>query len=328
MRELLLCKAVPPQWGAAYAALLAEGGLRDEGHTDITALLTEDGALLGCGSLGGKVIRQVAVSPAAEGQDACARIVTALVNEAAARGVPFPFLFTKPKHLRLFRSLGFYPVAETADMVMLCRRRDALARFLSPLPRWQEGVTGCVVCHANPFTRGHLHLIATAAAQCDHVLVFVVAEEGGPFPAADRLALVREGTAHLPNVAICSGGDFLVSRATFPAYFLRDEQSEDARCDLDLTLFGQHIAPALHITRRFVGEEPFSPTTTAYNRRMKEMLPTYGISVTEIPRLENISATAVRRLLAEGRLADIQPLVPETTYAYCERHFGGHPPRP
>ena len=40
------------------------------------------------------------------------------------------------------------------------------------------------------------------------------------------------------------------------------------------------------------------------------------------------TATAVRRLLAEGRLADIQPLVPETTYAYCERHFGGHPPRP
>ena len=78
MRELLLCKAVPPQWGAAYAALLAEGGLRDEGHTDITALLTEDGALLGCGSLGGKVIRQVAVSTDAEGQDACARL----------RGVP------------------------------------------------------------------------------------------------------------------------------------------------------------------------------------------------------------------------------------------------
>ena len=91
------------------------------------------------------------------------------------------------------------------------------------------------------------------------MLVFVVAEEGGPFPAADRLALVREGTAHLPNVTICSGGDFIVSRSTFPAYFLRDEQSEDARCDLDLTLFARHIAPALHIARRFVGEEPSLP---------------------------------------------------------------------
>ena len=328
MRELLLCKAVPLRWGTAYAALLAESGLRDEGHTDITALLTEDDTLLGCGSLGGKVFRQVAVSPAAEGQDICARIVSALVQEAVKRGIPYPFLFTKPRNTRLFRSLGFYPVAETTDMAMLCRQRDALRRFLEPLPRWQEGVTGCVVCHANPFTRGHLHLITTAAEQCGHVLVFVVAEEGGSFPAADRLALVREGTAHLNNVTVCSGGDFLVSRTTFPAYFLRDEQSEDARCDLDLTLFARHIAPALHITHRFVGEEPFSRTTAAYNRRMKEMLPAYGISVTEIPRQENISATAVRRALAEGRLADIQPLVPETTYAYCQRHFGGHPPCP
>ena len=212
---------------------------------------------------------------------------------------------------------------------MLSRQRDALGRFLAPLPRWEEGITGSVVCHANPFTRGHLHLITTAAQQCDHVLVFVLAEESGPFPAADRLALVQEGTTHLSNVTVLSGGDFLVSRATFPAYFLKDAQSaENARCDLDLTLFGQQIAPALHITRRFIGEEPFSPTTAAYNRRMKEMLPTFGVAVTEIPRWENISATTVRRLLAEGRLNDIKPLVPETTYAYCQRHFGGDPPRP
>ena len=328
MSELFICQAVPPRRGTAYAVLLAQAGLRDEDDADVTALIVEEEQLLGCGSLSGKVLKQIAVSPAAEGQDVCARIVTALVQEAMARGIPYPFLFTKPDNMRLFRSLGFYPVAETAEMVMLSRQRDALGRFLAPLPRWDDGITGCVVCHANPFTRGHLHLITTAAQQCDHVLVFVLAEESNPFPAADRLALVQEGTTHLSNVTVLSGGDFIVSRSTFPAYFLRDEQSEDARCDLDLTLFARHIAPALHITRRFVGEEPFSPTTAAYNRRMKEILPTYGVSVTEIPRLENISATAVRRLLAEGRLNDIKPLVPETTYAYCQRHFGGDPPRP
>ena len=328
MRELFICQAVPPRWGTAYAVLLAQAGLRDECDADVTALIVEEEQLLGCGSLSGKVLKQIAVSPAAEGQDVCARIVTALVQEAMTRGIPYPFLFTKPNNVRLFRSLGFYPVVETAEMAMLSRQRDALGRFLAPLPRREEGITGCVVCHANPFTLGHLHLITTAAQQCDHVLVFVLAEESGPFPAADRLALVQEGTTHLSNVTVLSGGDFIVSRSTFPAYFLRDEQSEDARCDLDLTLFARHIAPPLHITRRFVGEEPFSPTTAAYNRRMKEILPTYGVSVTEIPRLENISATAVRRLLAEGRLADIQALVPETTYAYCQHHFGGHPPRP
>ena len=55
---------------------------------------------------------------------------------------------------------------------------------------------------------------------------------------------------------------------------------------------------------------------------MRELLPHYGISVTEIPRLRDISATTVRRLLEEGRLSETKPLLPETTYAYCECHFG------
>lgn len=329
MSELYVYKAVPPQWETAYTALLEQTALRDEGDTDTTVLLVEDYRLLGCGSLSGKVIKQVAVSPDAERQEVCARIVTALVQEAAARGVPYPFLFTKPQNKSLFRSLGFYPVVETGQMVMLSRQRDALGRFLASIPRWEEGVTGCVVCHANPFTRGHLHLITTAASRCSHVLVFVLAEEGALFPTAERLAMVREGTAHLPNVTVCSGGDFLVSRTTFPAYFLKEAQSvEEARCEMDLTLFGQHIAPTLNITCRFVGEEPFSPTTAAYNQQMKELLPTFGVAVTELPRLENISATTVRRLLAEGQLDAIKLLVPETTYAYCQRHFGGDSLRP
>ena len=46
------------------------------------------------------------------------------------------------------------------------------------------------------------------------------------------------------------------------------------------------------------------------------------IRVEEIPRLEGISASRVRQLLRQGRLAELQPLVPETTYAYCRDHFG------
>ena len=88
MRELFICQAVPPRWGTAYAVLLAQAGLRDECDADVTALIVEDEQLLGCGSLSGKVLKQIAVSPAAEGQDVCARIVTALVQEAMTRGIP------------------------------------------------------------------------------------------------------------------------------------------------------------------------------------------------------------------------------------------------
>ena len=299
----------------------------DEGDADCTALLSSDGgALLACGSVSGRVLKQIAVAPWAEGDGACARIVTALLEESARRGVAHPFLYTKPKNARLFRSLGFFPVAETADMLMMEHRRGGVERYIASLPAY-DGESGAVVCHANPFTRGHRHLVEYAAARCPHLYVFVLSEETGDFPAADRLELVRRGTADLPNVDVVPGGDYIISRATFPAYFLQGDP-EQARCDLELTLFGKRIAPALGITRRFVGQEPYSPVTARYNQRMQALLPQWGIRVEEIPRLEGISASRVRQLLRQGRLAELQPLVPETTYAYCRDHFGAGAPCP
>ena len=85
---------------------------------------------------------------------------------------------------------------------------------------------------------------------------------------------MREGTADLPNVRAYPGGDYLISPATFPAYFLKDQaRAPEAKCDLDLTLFGSAIAPALHITERFVGQEPTCAVTAQYNRRMQAILP-------------------------------------------------------
>ena len=254
MPDLRIVTALPQSLRPAYEALLASAGLRDEGDADCTALLSSGGgALLACGSVSGRVLKQIAVAPWAEGDGACARIITALLEESARRGVAHPFLYTKPKNARLFRSLGFFPVAETADMLMMEHRRGGVERYIASLPAY-DGESGAVVCHANPFTRGHRHLVEYAAARCPHLYVFVLSEETGDFPAADRLELVRRGTADLPNVDVVPGGDYIISRATFPAYFLQGDP-EQARCDLELTLFGKRIAPALGITRRFVGQD-------------------------------------------------------------------------
>lgn len=85
-----------------------------------------------------------------------------------------------------------------------------------------------MVCHANPFTRGHRHLVEYAAARCPHLYVFVLSEETGDFPAADRLELVRRGTADLPNVDVVPGGDYIISRATFPPISSRATRSRPA----------------------------------------------------------------------------------------------------
>ena len=187
MTEPLGFSVLPQALRAGYAELLTACGLRDEGDSEWTVVLPgEDDTILACGSLSGKILKQLAVRPEASGGGACAAVVTALLQEALRRGVTHPFLYTKPANVRMFRSMGFYPIAQTAEMCMMERRRDGLARYLAAIPPAPEAAA--VVCNCNPFTLGHLHLIETAAAENPAVYVFVLSEEnGGMFSAADRL---------------------------------------------------------------------------------------------------------------------------------------------
>lgn len=78
----------------------------------------------------------------------------------------------------------------------------------------------------------------------------------------------------------------MISNATFPTYFLKDcEDAAKIQSELDITLFASRIAPILHITKRFAGEEPFDPVTRRYNEAMIRILPKYGISFIKIDRI-------------------------------------------
>ena len=163
-------------------------------------------------------------------------------------------------------------------MLLMENRRDGIRSFVASLPPAPAGNVGAIVANCNPFTRGHRYLVETAAGQCDFLYVFLVSEDRSFFSARDRLELARRNLADLPNVAVCPTGDYMISAATFPTYFLKD-QSRAAECstELDLKIFAEHFARPLGITRRFVGEEPFCPVTRAYNRQMLKLLPTWGI---------------------------------------------------
>ncbi|HAP55909.1 MAG TPA: [citrate (pro-3S)-lyase] ligase, partial [Spirochaetaceae bacterium] len=145
--------------------------------------------------------------------------------------------------------------------------------------------------------------------------------------------LVRRGTADLPNLTVLEGGPYVISSATFPTYFIRPAEGKSGQADkavelhaaLDLALFRRHIAPALHITDRFVGTEPYCATTSAYNRMMKEILAAVEgegalIRVHEMPRFEKegspVSASKVRELIKRGDMETVKALVPATTWAW------------
>lgn len=297
-----------------YLQLLGSCGLRDEGDADIIALMTEDDRLIACGALAGHTVKQLAVTPDAEGQGAMAAVLSALIAEAYARSIHRLFLCTKPGNQRMFRSMGFHTVIETEEAVLLENRRNGLDSFLESIPKY-EGVCGAVVCNCDPFTLGHRHLIEHAASHCDNLYVFAVSEKGSMFSPDERLEMIRKGTSDIENCHVFESDLYLISRATFPAYFIRDESRADlVKSDLDIELFCKRIAPALNISRRFAGEEPFSPVTRAYNDRMRELLPANGISFEEIPRLSKISAGKVRNLIETGESEKIRDMVPESTY--------------
>ncbi len=315
----------PPLRGrlaAHYKEFLSSAGLRDEGDAEVIALMTDDDFnIVACGARAGHTLKQFAVSPDSEGGGACATVLSELLSEAMRSGITRLFLCTKPKNRAMFASMGFYPIAETAEAVLMENRRNGFSDYLASLPRF-EGVCGSIVMNGDPFTRGHLHLCAYASARCNALYVFSVSESGSMFSPDERFEMLKAGTAHLPNCHVVRSDAYLVSKATFPAYFIRDEQhADEVKSDLDIELFCSHIAPALGITRRFVGEEPFSPTTRAYNERMKKILPARGIELIEIPRLDAISASRVRQLLREGKPELTRDLVPDTTYAAILRHL-------
>ena len=313
---------LPPEW----TALLAKTGLTPEQPPEMTVLLWDGDTLAATGSRSGSLIQYLAVDPAYQGEDLTASVLTMLRRDAFDAGHRHLFLYTKPMNRYKLQELFFYPVAQTKDALLMEDRKGGLAQFISALPRYEgTGTVGALVMNCDPFTRGHLHVIEQAATACDHVYVFVLSEDRSHFPAADRLALVQAGTAHLPNVQVLPSGPYMISAATFPTYFLPNrDAAAHVSCALDVEIFGRHIAPALGISRRYVGTEPLSPLTDSYNCALAAQLPACGVEVVEVPRLEEgnqpISASRVRALLDAGDLAAVEPLVPPTTFDYLKTY--------
>lgn len=299
------------------SAFLQKNGLRYEGGAEFTVnLLDDDDDIVGTGSLCGNVLKYIAVSDSLQGEGAAATIVSTLVRKAYMLSRRKLFLFTKPGNKYLFRSLGFFPLAETRDVVLMENSRNGLDGYLSSLEHG-IGLQGAVVVNCNPFTLGHQYLLEKAASQVDSLHVFVVSEDRSDFPFADRFELVRMGTEHISNLILHESGEYIISYSTFPTYFIKSTaDAEMINAELDLTLFGSRIAPVLDIKRRFVGTEPYCPVTNAYNECMKRILPGFGVEVIEIERKNGISASKVREALSHGELDVVKQLVPKTTYEY------------
>ncbi|MEG3029801.1 MAG: [citrate (pro-3S)-lyase] ligase [Oscillospiraceae bacterium] len=305
--------------------LAKEGLTYDEQIENSVNLVDGTGEIAASCSLHANVLKCIAVSDKYQGYGLSPRVVTLMSNIALEKDITHLFLFTKPKNKQMFSDLAFYPIMETDTVLLMENTRDGIVKYIDSLEKGEKSENiGAIVMNCNPFTNGHRYLIQTAASECDTLHLFVLSEDKSEFSAQVRYDLVQKGVRDIPNVIVHKTSDYLISSAVFPTYFIKEKsKAEDANCELDLKIFCEYFAKKLNITKRFVGTEPNCQVTNAYNEKMKQILPQYGIEVIEVQRIEAqgraISASTVREYLHKGDIEKTKDLVPQSTYEYLQR---------
>lgn len=305
-------------------ALLTAEGIRRDVNLDYTCgMYDDDMNIIATGSCFGNTLRCLAVSHEHQGEGLMNSIVSHLIELQFSRGNSHLFLYTKCDSSEFFKNLGFYEIARiNGQIVFMENKRTGFSSYLDALKSQNVPVSrvAAIVMNANPFTLGHQYLVEKAAAENDLVHLFIVSEDASLVPFSVRKKLVMDGTSHLKNICYHNSGPYIISNATFPSYFQKDEQSViESHAMLDLTVFTK-IAATLGITRRYVGEETTSLVTGIYNQIMAEKLPENGIECIIVPRKKSqgqcISASTVRQILKEENWQLLRELVPETTFEY------------
>ena len=342
--------------------LLEAEGIHKDKNLDYTcAMFDEDMQVIATGSCFSNTLRCLAVSSVHQGEGLMNQILTHLISVQFSRGNTHLFLYTKCNSAPFLADLGFYEIAAIKNQIVFMEnKRNGFSSYLEKLEQssamqittleetkilTESNATNlqktlgsvkiaALVINANPFTLGHQYLVEKAARENDILHLFIVEEDVSLIPFSIRKKLVLGGTSHLPNIIYHDSGPYIISNATFPGYFQKDDQAVmESHAELDLAVFIK-IAEALHITKRYIGEEPFSETTGIYNKVMAEKLPENGIDCIIVPRkqyidTENetqnsqshslpISASTVRQAIKERNFTLLKQLVPETTLWYFE----------
>lgn len=319
--------------------LLIQEGIRRDGHLDYTcAMYDNDMNVIATGSCFGNTLRCMAVDHHHQGENLMNEIVTHLIQYQYSKSNVHLFLYTKCNSAKFFGSLGFYEIARVDNqLVFMENRKNGFRDYISKLQKnvsvqekdikenslySNKASVSAIVMNANPFTLGHQYLVEQACVSSDLVHLFIVSEDASIVPFDVRKKLVIAGTSHLSNICYHDSGPYIISNATFPSYFQKDEKTViEGHALLDLTIFSE-IASVMHITNRFVGEESNSFVTSIYNEIMQRELPCKGIACTIIPRKKigssAISASTVRQTIKDENWELLGKLVPKSTLDFFQ----------
>lgn len=305
--------------------------LKLDDNVDYTIVIRQNNEIKATCSKSKNVFKCFAVSDDLRGTGVAAILMGAVSDKLFEEGIYHSFIFTKVANIDIFTSLGYTLIQEIENVALLESGVYDIKKHLEDMKVEynidNSTMRSAIVMNCNPFTLGHKYLIEEAAKQSSEVLVFIVEEDKSSFPFIYRYEMVKEGVSHLNNVKVLKGGEYIISEATFPTYFLRKkDEILKAYTTLDASIFGRYFCGKLNINKRFIGEEPYCDVTNTYNDALKQILPSYGVEVVEIKRKayrsDIISASKVRKLIVEGRISEIRNLVPSSTWEFLNTVIG------
>lgn len=294
-------------------------------NIDYTLVIRQGEEIKGTCSKSGNVLKCFAISNELRGEGLSEKLITALNDKLFDEGIYHSFIFTKPENIPIFTGLNYKLVEQVNKVALLESGIYNIDKYLEKISQkyllTEKKERASIVMNCNPFTLGHRYLIEQAAKESEEVLIFIVQEEKSLFPFKVRYNLVREGVKDLKNVKVIEGGEYIISSATFPTYFLREKNDiSNAYTDLDSKIFLRYYCSKFNIVKRFVGEEPFCKVTEFYNKTLKENFKKFNKKLIIIERKaedgEKISASRVRELLKQGRLKDTKNLLPMVTFKF------------
>ncbi len=292
---------------------------------DYTVVIRENDEIIATCSKKENIIKCFAIDENYQGLGISNNLISKITEQLFLEGRYHSFIFTKPENQFLFEGLGYKNIFTTDKVSLLESGNKNINSTLDKLKKEynidDSKEYAALVMNCNPFTLGHRYLIETASKENENVIIFVVEEDKSVFPFKVRYRLIKEGTKDLKNVVVVPAGEYIISSATFPSYFLK--KNDDALKEytkLDCNIFGKYFAPKFNIKRRYVGTEPYDQVTNTYNESMQEILPKYNVEVKLIERKQveddAISASRVRRLLKEGKFEKVKNLLPKPSFDF------------
>lgn len=306
--------------------LLKEGIQRDQNLDYTCGIYTDDDTLVASGSCYYNSLRCIAIDQDHQGEGLMNQLISHLINLQFERGFTHLFVYTKAETAKFFLDLGFYKITSVEDrLVFLENEKNGFSSYLRELKQTsslkeKSKKIAAVVMNANPFTFGHQYLIEQALKENDSLHLFIVSDDSSLIPFEVRKKLIIAGTKQFHNIHYHQTGSYIISRSTFPSYFLKEQTKViQTQAELDIEIFIE-IAHTLDISARFIGEEPFSKVTNIYNEVMQKKLQQAGISCSVIPRKKDgkeiISASKVRLAIQNDNYGLLKKWVPQTTFDY------------